>query len=144
MDIIQCKFCKKPFQSFNSKICPSCLEQIDRDFLVVRDYIYENKKADLDKVTEETGVQKAIVLHLLREGRLQIDNPEEGGTLLMCESCRKPITKGRLCEDCRNNVSSTMKQSLSGDGGGAGAAAKRPGSGSGRADDRGNNAKLRS
>ena len=114
MDIIQCKFCKRPFQSINSKICPSCLEQIDKDFIVVRDYIYDNKKADIDEVSEETGVNKAIVLHLLREGRLQIVSAESSGGLLFCEVCKKPISKGRLCEACRNDVSSTMKQSVGG------------------------------
>ena len=143
MDIIQCKFCKKPFQSINGKICPSCLEQIDRDFIVVRDYIYENKKADIDKVSEETGVHKAIVLHMLREGRLQIVGTEEGSGLLLCEVCKKPISKGRLCEDCRNNVSSTMKQSITGSGA-ASSKDRRPAAASGKQEDRGGNAKLRS
>jgi len=118
MDIIQCKFCKRPFQTINSKICPSCLEQIDKDFIVVRDYIYDNKKADIDEVSENTGVNKAIVLHLLREGRLQIVSVESGSALLFCEVCKKPISKGRLCESCRTDVSSTMKQSVGGGVGG--------------------------
>ena len=112
MNIIQCSFCKKPFQSFGGRICGNCLEKIDKDFVIVRDYIYENRKADMDTVSEETGVPKQIILHLLKEGRLIIDDPEDSGGLLHCEVCRKPIRTGRMCANCKDNVSSTMQKSM--------------------------------
>jgi len=112
MNIIQCNFCKKPFQSFGGRICGNCLEKIDKDFIVVRDYIYENKHADMDTVSEETGVAKQTILFLLKEGRLIIDDPENSGGLLLCEICRKPIKTGRMCKDCKEKVASTMQKSI--------------------------------
>jgi len=115
MNIIQCQFCKKPFQSIGRRICPDCLEQIDKDFLVVRDYIYDNKHADIDKVSEDTGVTKQIILHLLKEGRLTLgDNSDEKGGrgVLFCEMCRKPISSGRLCKVCTDKVSNTMQRNI--------------------------------
>ena len=113
MNIIQCSFCKKPFQSFGGKICGNCLEKIDKDFVIVRDYIYENKHADMDKVSEETEVPKQIILHLLKEGRLIIDDPESGkGRLLLCEVCKKPISTGRMCKDCKSSVAATMQKNI--------------------------------
>ena len=112
MNIIQCQFCKKPFQSIGRRICPDCLEQIDKDFLVVRDYIYNNKRADIDTVTEETGVTKQIILHLLKEGRLTLGDDTEGGGVLFCEACRKPITSGKLCKDCKDKVANTMQKNI--------------------------------
>jgi len=103
--------CKKPFQSFGGRICGNCLERIDRDFIKVRDYIYEHKHANIDTVSEETEVPKNIILHLLKEGRLVIDDPGGGG-VLFCEACRKPINTGRLCKDCTDKVSSTMQGNL--------------------------------
>ena len=113
MNIIQCSMCKKPFQSLGGKICVNCLERIDKDFIVVRDYIYEHKHADIDTVSEETEVPKNIILHLLKEGRLVIDDPTGAGGLLLCEACKKPINTGRLCKECKDKVASTMQKSIS-------------------------------
>jgi len=112
-NIIQCSICKKPFQSYGGRICGNCLEKIDKDFIIVRDYIYDHKRADMDKVSEETGVPKQIIMHLLKEGRLVIDDPEGEGGVLFCEVCKKPISTGRMCKDCKDKVASTMQKNIS-------------------------------
>ena len=113
MNILQCSICKKPFQSIGGKVCNECLRKMDEDFIVVRDYIYEHKHADIDKVSEETGVKKQVIIHLLKEGRLIIEDLEGGGGgMLFCEVCKKPINTGRMCKDCKDKVSSTMQKSV--------------------------------
>ena len=115
MNIIQCQFCKKPFASIGGKICPECNEKIDKDFITVRDYIYEHKQSNIDKISEETEVSKQIIIHLLKEGRLIIDSPDgSGGGLLLCEVCKTPINTGRMCKDCMGKVASTIDKSVSG------------------------------
>lgn len=113
MNIIQCSLCKKPFQSFGGKVCGDCLIKLDEDFIKVRDYIDENKRADIDKVAEETGVSKQAILYLLKDGRLQFDEAAGGGGVLFCEICKKPISTGRMCNDCKNRVALTMDKSIS-------------------------------
>ena len=114
MNIIQCNFCKKPFQSYGGRTCSICLERIDRDFITVRDYIYENKHADMDTVSEETEVPKQIILHLLKEGRLIVDEPEgDSSGILSCEVCKKPINSGRMCKSCKDKVANTMQRNIS-------------------------------
>jgi predicted amidophosphoribosyltransferase len=113
MDIIQCSFCKKPFQSFGGRVCNNCHEKIDKDFITVREYIYENKRADMDKISEETGVPKQIILYLMKEGRLIIDDPDGGKQgILFCEVCKRPINTGRMCKDCKGKVSTTMQKNI--------------------------------
>jgi len=107
MNIVQCTFCKKPFASVGGRICPACNEQIDRDFITVRDYIYEHKHSNIDIIAKETEVSKQIIMHLLKEGRLIIDSPDGDG-VLACEMCKKPINTGRLCKECTGKVSSSM------------------------------------
>ena len=111
MNIVQCTFCKKPFQSYGGRICAACLERIDKDFIKVRDYIYENKHANLDTVSEETEVPKQIIMHLLKEGRLILDNPDAEG-VLVCEVCKKPINTGRMCVECKEKFASKMQSSI--------------------------------
>jgi len=107
MNIVQCQYCKKPFASLGGRICPACNEKIDRDFITVRDYIYDNKQSNIDTISEETEVPKHIIIHLLKEGRLVIDSPDGDG-LLVCEMCKKPINTGRLCKGCSGNITSNM------------------------------------
>jgi len=111
VNIIQCSICKKPFQSFGGRICGNCLERIDKDFITVRDYIYEHKNAHIDTVSEETEVPKQIIMHLLKEGRLIIDDPGGSG-MLLCEVCKKPINTGRMCKDCKDRVANTMQHNI--------------------------------
>ena len=113
MNIIQCQYCKKPFASISGRICPACLEQIDKDFITVRDYIYENKHSNIDKIAEETEVKKTIIIHLLKEGRLIIDGPDGGGGVLACEVCKKPINTGRMCKECMGSVASKIDKTVS-------------------------------
>ena len=111
MTIIQCRMCRKPFHSIGSKICPECLKQIDKDFMVVRDYIYDNRNSSIEKTSKETGVAKSVILYLLKEGRLTLDNPDSEG-LLKCDICRKPIDTGRMCRDCKDSLSSSMNKNI--------------------------------
>jgi len=115
MNIIQCQFCKKPFGSISGRICPACLEDIDKDFIKVRDFIYDNKHANIDVIAEETEVSKPVILYLLKQGRLIIDSPDgSGGGILFCEVCKTPINTGRMCKDCMGKVASTIDRSMSG------------------------------
>jgi len=115
MNISQCTFCKKPFQSIGRRICPACLEQMDKDFIVVRDFIYDNKRTDIDTVAEETGVSKQVILHFLREGRLELGGgTDDGMGLLKCDVCKKPISSGKMCRPCMEKVASTMQKSVDG------------------------------
>ena len=121
MNIIQCRFCNKPFASVGGRICPACMDQIDKDFITVRDYIYEHKQTNIDIVAEETEVSKRIILHLLKEGRLIIDSPTgDGGGVLFCEMCKKSIKTGRLCKECMGKVALTLDKSTSGSAAAAG------------------------
>ena len=112
MNIVSCTFCKKPFASISGRICPVCLEQIDKDFITVRDYIYEHKHSNIDRIAKETEVSKQIIIHLLKEGRLIIDSPDGDG-LLVCEMCKKPINTGRLCKECTGKVAGSMDKNVS-------------------------------
>ena len=111
MNIIQCILCRKPFQSIGGKVCESCNEKLDEDFRVVRDYIYEHKRADIDKVAEETKVPKQHILYLLKQGRLIIEDPA-GGSLLSCEVCKKPISTGKMCDECKKQLAVTMDKGM--------------------------------
>lgn len=105
--IAQCKFCSKPFHSIGGKVCPNCLDEIDEDYVKIRDYIYDNPgKLDIDAVCEATGVHKKVVLYLLEEKRLIFSTPVSGG--LSCSICHRPISEGAMCDSCKKSLSNTL------------------------------------
>jgi len=106
--VLECKNCKKLFQSFGSNICPACAEEMEKDFETVKDYIYKNPGANLVDITKGTEVTEKTVLYYLREGRLSIDGVESG---LTCEKCKKPVSCGRYCKECQAELEKTLFKS---------------------------------
>ena len=113
LNIIKCKFCKKPFQSMGKNICPACINDMDAYFVKVRDFLDDNPNAGIDIVSEETEVPKAAILQLIKEERIILKEGTEG-VVLYCEICKKPILVGRICNKCKANLNSMIeKQSKS-------------------------------
>lgn len=112
--IIQCKFCNLPFHSVGGKICQNCLQKIDEDFTTIRDYIYDHPgRFDVDSICEATDVKKSVVLHLIREGRLEINDYGQGGGAFSCSVCFKPISSGTMCDECKSRVSGMLDSAVS-------------------------------
>jgi predicted amidophosphoribosyltransferase len=106
-NIVQCKFCKRPFQRVSGNICSNCLSDIEIDFVTLRNYLYDHQDINsVELLVKETGVKKNIIIHLLREKRFSIYDPSGNG--LTCESCHKPLDTGRICDDCKNVLASSI------------------------------------
>jgi len=112
MNVIQCKSCKKLFQSLGERVCDKCHRQLDDDFVKVRDYIYENENSTIDNVAEDTGVSKKTIMQLLEEGRLVLAGPGGVG-VLFCTACKKPIPSGKMCKECEDDVKDAMRSKIS-------------------------------
>ena len=113
MDVRQCDFCRMPYQSTGKKICGDCLLKLDEEFIAIREYLWEHDLAGIDEVSEATGVLRKSILYLLKEERLIVgDDNGYGGGILVCESCRKPISTGRMCAGCKKEVLSAIQESV--------------------------------
>ena len=112
MKITQCVYCKMPFQSYGSDTCLTCLSHMDECFIKVRDFLDEYPNADMYTVSEVTEVSVKMIMHLLKEERLLISDENVGNILLICESCKRPIKTGRLCESCRESLVKTMREKV--------------------------------
>jgi len=103
-----------PYQSAGKNICGDCLLKLDEDFIQIREYLWEHDRAGIDEVSEATGVSRKSILYLLKEERLIVgdENGNNGGGILTCESCRKPISTGRMCAGCKKEVLSAIQESI--------------------------------
>ncbi|MGI6176575.1 MAG: MerR family transcriptional regulator [Christensenellales bacterium] len=98
MDIRQCRMCDGLFQYIGNPICMNCMDELDRMFIKVREYLHDHSEADVAEVSEKTGVDQKYILKFLKEERLSLSGPSG---LLVCEQCKKPIETGRFCTSCR-------------------------------------------
>lgn len=101
MNIRQCKECGTLFQYLGKPICADCLDELDRKFLKVREYLYKHPEASIKEVSEKTEVGEKYILDFLKEERLSLKN---ASGFLQCELCKKPITAGRFCADCQGSL----------------------------------------
>jgi hypothetical protein len=105
MNVKTCKFCKKTHQGFSS-LCPSCVQQLDDKYVIVRNYLDKNPKGTLTRIADETGVDEKSLLFLMREGRISL---KDGGSTIACLMCGKPIASGRYCNKCKDKLFLTLE-----------------------------------
>lgn len=105
-NIKQCSRCRQLFQSLGSDVCPDCAQEIDQQFLVVKDFLYDHPDAKIMEIVQGTNVDEKLVLNFLREGRLSVSQPED---MLTCIECGEPITTGRYCARCQEKLEGLLK-----------------------------------
>lgn len=106
-EVKQCRQCKKLFQSYGAAVCPECLDKMDNDYRLVKEYLYDNPESNVVEIVKETGVSEKTVLGFLREGRLSIIS-DDG--FLVCMECGKPIYSGKYCESCMKRLESALNR----------------------------------
>ena len=105
-NIQQCRQCRKLFHSFGAAYCAECVEETERDFEKVKQYLYDHPHANVVEISQDTGVSEKKVFGFLREGRLTVD---ERFGLLLCEECGQSISSGRFCAVCARRLESDLQ-----------------------------------
>ncbi len=113
MDVRNCKNCKRLFNYLGGEqICPACKEELENKFTKVRDYVWDNKNASMEQISEECEVSVKQIKQWVREERLVFT--DDSGMGIECENCGALIKSGRFCDACKasmaNNLSSVIKK----------------------------------
>ncbi len=103
--IANCPVCGKLYMETGQRMCRDCYEKELEDENTVATFVRENEKVTIREICEGTGVRERVVMRMIRAGRfiesgIEIQYP--------CESCGTPITRGRLCEKCNNELVQQM------------------------------------
>lgn len=131
MDVRNCRKCGKIFNYVaGPHICPACREQLEEQFTKVKDFIRENKEANMAQICEACEVPESQIKQWIREERLFFGDDSPVG--IECEGCGVTIKTGKYCDKCRadltrglmNAVSKPEEQKKNESGG-----SKRPGTG---------------
>lgn len=98
MELNKCAKCGKLFPS-SEDLCTNCLSQDLIDLEIVRKFILDNSSVNtIDEISNKTNVSKKDILRYIDKGRF--DDIEHLGNFFTCTYCKKPIKRGRYCDDC--------------------------------------------
>ncbi len=107
MEVRNCMSCGSLFNYvMGQQICPLCKANLDKVFEEVKEFIFENKGANITQVCENIAVSRRQVEQWVREERLTFATADGSG--LGCKRCGKPIMSGNYCEKCKIRVVNTL------------------------------------
>lgn len=111
MDVRTCKECKRLFQysGYGDIFCPACKQKDEEEFEKVKAFLFEHPRATGQEVYKETGVITKKITKWLKEERLIV--PGSDG-ILTCEQCGQPISRGKLCDDCKKSLAISFAQAI--------------------------------
>lgn len=111
MDIRNCKRCRRLFNyTDNSRFCPACMEEIEREFQETKEYIYRHPGVGIQAVAEDLGIDVGQIRQWIREERLVLSDATDSG--IYCENCGVNITTGRFCEKCKAELTDSLSSAI--------------------------------
>lgn len=113
MEVRNCRRCRRLFNYLGGvSICPVCKDELEKKFYVVRDYIRENPHSTIQEVAQETETDVKQIGDWVKEGRLVLTS--DSPIIVKCEKCGAPVTKGRFCDNCSQNLTENLEALITG------------------------------
>ena len=78
MEVKNCRGCGRLFNYIGGGylLCPACMDELDKKFTTVKEYIRENPKASLTQISEDNDVSVVQIERWVREERLVFADDE--------------------------------------------------------------------
>ncbi len=119
----RCEYCDgmMEIEELGRYRCQKCGHRMFDDFGKVKLFLEDlkNQGMSIQEVAAATGVGKANVQLLLKNGR--VEYPDFESDILRCEGCGKEIKYGRRCASCARELSNNLKAAFTGKGAAASA-----------------------
>ena len=111
MEARNCRKCGKLFNYIGGlPICPQCKEQAETKFQEVKEFIRENRTANMNEICEACDVDKNQINQWIREERLVFS--DESPITFSCENCGATIRTGRFCDKCKASMAGGFRNSI--------------------------------
>lgn len=81
------------------RLCHDCYAKEEEFERVVAEFVRDNPRSSVELICKNTGVKEKVVLRMIRAGRFVND----AEISYPCESCGKPIYRGKRCDECNND-----------------------------------------
>ncbi len=108
MNVKNCRKCGKLFNyALGPQICPACHDALEEKFKEVKAYIQDHPMVGIHEVSRECDVETTQIQQWLREERLEFTS--DSAVTLSCESCGCAIRSGRYCDNCKNQLTNSLR-----------------------------------
>ena len=108
MNVKNCRKCGRLFNyALGPMICPQCRDALEEKFKEVKKYIQDHPMCGIQEVSRECDVEVSQIQQWLREERLEFTS--DSVMVLNCESCGSPIRCGKFCDNCKNQLTNSLK-----------------------------------
>lgn len=102
--ICNCKRCGKVIDA-QDQLCTSCIEEEEREFKKIKEFLIENPFATVFQVATLLDVPIQNIKRYLRQNRLEIvERDNQKNEFLTCQRCGAPISSGHYCMSCATTV----------------------------------------
>ena len=108
MNLANCPRCGKVFVMNFKGICANCAKDIENEYEACVKYLRENKGANMQELSEDTGVAVKQITTFIREGRISIANAPN--LSYACEVCGTFIREGNMCDSCRTKLAGDLRE----------------------------------
>lgn len=111
MEVKTCKKCGRLFNYLGGqRICPVCKDEIEKQFIKVRDYVRAHPKTSLHQIAVDNEVSIEQINQWIREERLEFS--KDSPVTLYCENCGAPIRTGRFCQKCKSTMANDLNDAF--------------------------------
>lgn len=109
MEVRNCRSCTRLFNYIGGpNICPQCRDELEKKYMVVKDFIRENPGASIQTVADENDVSTQQIKQWIREERLEF--AKDSTVTIECEKCGASIRTGRYCKACKDKMADSLSQ----------------------------------
>jgi predicted amidophosphoribosyltransferase len=111
MKLANCPRCRRPFINQGRNLCPVCIEEEDKAFDTIRDYLDQNPGAGLYQICVNTGIDEGVVISLIQRGKLR---SVERRLTHQCARCGTEvlIVDGDFCDRCQRELQSKVSKAI--------------------------------
>ena len=110
MQALNCPRCGRLFTKKVASVCRRCEKDEEEQFAKLREFIESEPYANINEITDATGVPTKRILQYIREGRLIMSAGLSGE--LRCAQCGIAIEEGSFCKPCSLKIAQDLASAL--------------------------------
>lgn|SRR5699024_1393081 len=103
-ELANCSRCGEVFVKTTRDICHNCYQLEEKAFNTVYKFlsIRKHRQATIPEIVEATGVEEELIFKFIKQKRLR--NSDFPNLTYPCERCGKPISSGKICQECKQEI----------------------------------------
>lgn len=105
-----CPECGRLFQGVAGQSCAICIEEMEAELRLVRDYLDEHPKATLEQVSRGTGLSADRITNLIKRGYVLAETGSALGPT--CRSCGQPTDGSLFCPACTTRLEGEIEAAV--------------------------------